>query len=62
MGQGRNRHAHLFQSAGYWARHARKVVRVIWGRSVGSEVAASPLRLAMERAGVGQGRRTADAG
>jgi len=59
--QGSNRHMHLFGLPGYWTRHVGRVTRVIEGDPSGSEVAASTPLMAVDRAGVGQGRSTAEA-
>ena len=66
LGEGRasresNRHMHLFGLPGYWTRHVGRVTRVIEGDPSGSEVAASTPLMAVDRAGVGQGRSTAEA-
>ena len=60
--QGRNRHKHLFGLPGYWTQHVGMVMRVIEGDPSRSEVAASTSLLAVDRAGVGQGRMTVEAG
>jgi hypothetical protein len=61
-GQGSNRHMHLFGLPGYWTRHVGTVMRVIGGDPSRSKVAASTSLMAMDRAGVGQGRTTVEAG
>ena len=61
-GQGSNRHMHLFGLPGYWTQHVGRVMRVIEGDPSGSKVAASTSLMAVDRAGVGQGRTTVEAG
>ena len=53
---------HLFGLPGYWTQHVGMVMRVIEGDPSGSEVAASTSLMAVDRAGVGQGRMTVEAG
>jgi transposase len=53
---------HLFGLPGYWTRHVGTVMRVIGGDPSRSKVAASTSLMAMDRAGVGQGRTTVEAG
>ena len=53
---------HLFGPPGYWTQHVGMVMRVIEGDPFRSEVAASTSRMAVDRAGVGQGRTTVEAG
>ena len=61
-GQGSNRHMHLFGLPGYWTRHVGMVMRVIGGDPSRSKVAASTSLMAVDRAGVGEGRTTIEAG
>jgi hypothetical protein len=53
---------HLFGPPGYWTRHVGMVMRVIEGDPFRSEIAAPTSLLAVDRAGVGQGRTTVEAG
>src|SRR3954463_6179314 len=61
-GQGSNRHMHLFDLPGYWTQHVGRVMRVIEGGPLRTRVAASTSPRAAVRAGVGQGRKTVEAG
>jgi hypothetical protein len=60
--QGSNRHMHLFDLPGYWTQHVGRVMRVIEGGPLRTRVAASTSPWATVRAGVGQGRKTVEAG
>jgi len=53
---------HLFGLPGYWTQHVGMVMRVIEGDPSRSKVAASTSLMAVDRAGVGQGRTTVEAG
>ena len=53
---------HLFGLPGYWTRHVGMVMRVIGGDPSRSKVAASTSLMAVDRAGVGEGRTTIEAG
>ena len=53
---------HLFDLPGYWTQHVGRVMRVIEGGPLRTRVAASPSPRAAVRAGVGQGRKTVEAG
>jgi hypothetical protein len=53
---------HLFGLPGYWTRHVGMVMRVIEGDPSRSKVAASTSLMAVDRAGVGEGRTTIEAG
>src|SRR4051794_8350535 len=61
-GQGSNRRMHLFDLPGYWTQHVGRVMRVIEGGPLRTRVAASTSPRAAVRAGVGQGRKTVEAG
>jgi hypothetical protein len=60
--QGSNRHRHLFDLPGYWTQHVGRVMRVIEGGPLRTRVAASTSLRAAVLAGVGQGRKTVEAG
>jgi hypothetical protein len=53
---------HLFGLPGYWTQHVGMVMRVIEGDPFRSKLAASTSLMAVDRAGVGQGRTTVEAG
>ena len=53
---------HLFDLPGYWTQHVGRVMRVIEGGPLRTRVAASTPPRAAVRAGVGQGRKTVEAG